>query len=66
MYKFTLDPKSDPDPDPPQRKILDPDPPKVNPHPCSGPLKKVFLLIPSIEGIVFVVKMLFENPNFVE
>ena len=27
MYKFTLDPKSDPDP--PQRKIVDPDPPKV-------------------------------------
>ena len=31
MYKFTLDPKSDPerDPDPPQRKNVDPDPPKV-------------------------------------
>ena len=29
MYKFTLDPKSDPDPDPPQRKIVDPYPPKV-------------------------------------
>ena len=33
MYKFTLDPKSDPEPDlepdPPQRKIVDPDPPKV-------------------------------------
>ena len=31
MFKFTLDPKSDldPEPDPPQRKIVDPDPPKV-------------------------------------